>query len=111
MKNRFSAVITPRRSRAGGSILLLLPLLASCALAAPVEPTVAVDSSLSPTGYVYLDVDDKPIPFQDRATILEALRTGTVVDKKLMSRGVANNLKLTLEADGVRFHFSHATAL
>ena len=59
--------------------------------------------SLYPTDYVYLDVDGKPLPFQDHETILEALRTAPVVEKKLMSRGVAQNIKLLLEYEGVRF--------
>lgn len=104
MKDWNSAVMTPRRARPGRLILLLIPVLTTCALAAPTESTDALETSLSPTGYVYLDVDDKPLPFQDRPSILEALRTAAVVDKEVMSRGVANNLKLVLEIDGVRFH-------
>jgi hypothetical protein len=59
--------------------------------------------SLYPTDYVYLDVDGTPLPFQDHETILEALRTASVVEQKLMSRGVAQNIKLLLEYEGVRF--------
>jgi len=60
--------------------------------------------SLYPTDYVYLDIDDRPLPFQDHATILEALRTAPVVEQELMSRGVAHNIKLVLEYRGARFH-------
>ena len=69
-------------------------------LAATASPLLAADPSLYPTDYVYLDIDGTPLPFQDTATILEALRTGEVVDQKLMSRGVAQNLKLVLEYQG-----------
>ena len=68
-----------------------------------VHSVATAGPSLYPTDYVYLDVNGKPLPFQDHATILEALRTATVVDEKLMSRGVAHNIKLLLEHEGVRF--------
>jgi len=79
-------------------------LLAALALGTPESPVAAADLPLSPTDYVYLDVNDKPLPFQDHDAILEALRTGTVVEQKVMSRGVARNSKLVLDVDGVRFH-------
>lgn len=72
------------------------------AFGAPV--VVAEDLSLYPTDYVYRDVEGDPLPFQDTPSILEALRSGKVVESKLMSRGVANNLKLTLEYRQTRFH-------
>jgi hypothetical protein len=90
-----------RRIQPGGAFILLLALLATTA---PSAPSAAEEGTLSPTGYVYLDVDGKPLPFQDHAAILEALRTGTIVEQKVMSRGVAQNTKLVLEINGVRFH-------
>lgn len=90
-----------RRTQPGSAVILLLALLATTA---PSAPSAAEEATLSPTGYVYLDVGGRPLPFQDHAAILEALRTGTVVEKKLMTRGVARNTKLVLEVDGVRFH-------
>jgi len=72
------------------------------ALGAP--PLVADDHSLYPTDYVYTDVEGNPLPFQDTPSILEALKTGEIVERKLMSRGVANNIKLVLEYQGARFH-------
>jgi len=74
-----------------------LAFLALAALASAGDP-------LYPTDYVYLDTDGTPLPFQDHETILEALRTASVVEKKLMSRGVAQNIKLVLEHEGVHFH-------
>jgi len=65
---------------------------------------VAEVPSLYPTDYVYRDVEGNPLPFQDTPSILEALRSGKVVESRVMSRGVASNLKLTLEHRGVRFH-------
>lgn len=72
------------------------------ALGAP--PLVADDHSLYPTDYVYTDVEGNPLPFQNTPSILEALKTGEIVERKLMSRGVANNIKLVLEYQGARFH-------
>jgi len=72
------------------------------AFGAPVA--VAGGPSLYPTDYVYRDVEGNPLPFQDIPSILEALRSGKVVESEVMSRGVARNLKLTLEHRGVRFH-------
>lgn len=68
------------------------------------NPYSEAQASLYPTDYVYLDIDGNPLPFQDHATILEVLRTAPVVDQKLMSRGIAANIKLVLEHEGVRFH-------
>lgn len=65
---------------------------------------VAEVPSLYPTDYVYRDVEGNPLPFQDIPSILEALRSGKVVESKVMSRGVASNLKLTLEHRQARFH-------
>lgn len=79
-----------------GRSLCFVAFLALAALA-------SAGDSLYPTDYVYLDVDGKPLPFQDHETILEALRTASVVEQKLMSRGVAQNIKLLLEYEGVRF--------
>jgi hypothetical protein len=64
----------------------------------------ADDRNLYPTDYVYRDVEGNPLPFQDTPSILEALRSGKVVESKVMSRGVASNLKLTLEHRETRFH-------
>lgn len=63
----------------------------------------AAQSTLYPTDYVYLDADGDPLPFQDHTTILEALRKGKIVEREQMSRGIAKNIKLRLEYEGVRF--------
>ncbi len=67
-------------------------------------PLVADDHSLYPTDYVYRDIEGEPLPFQDTASILEALRTGEIVERELMSRGVANNIKLVIKHGETRFH-------
>jgi len=90
-----------RRIEPGHAFVILLALLAAIASSAS---SAAEEATLSPTGYVYLDVNGTPLPFQTHAAILEALRTGTVVEQKLMTRGVAQNTKLVLDVDGVRLH-------
>jgi hypothetical protein len=63
----------------------------------------SAQSTLYPTDYVYLDTEGCSLPFQDKSTILEALRTGEIVEREQMSRGVAKNIKLNIEFKGVRF--------
>ena len=79
-------------------------LVVGIVLALGAPPLVADDHSLYPTDYVYKDIEGNPLPFQDTHSILEALKTGEIVERKLMSRGVANNIKLVLEYQGARFH-------
>ncbi len=63
----------------------------------------SAQSTVYPTGYVYQDTEGCSLPFQDNATILVALRTGEIVEREQMSRGVAKNIKLNIEFKGVRF--------
>jgi len=81
---------------------MFLPL--SFILMIGVPSTSADDHALYPTDYVYRDIEGNPLPFQDTPSILEALRTGRIVERELMSRGVASNIKLVLEHDETRFH-------
>jgi hypothetical protein len=78
----------------------VLALVVACLLPAN---SGSAQSTLYPTDYVYLDAEGNPLPFQDHATILEALRNGAIVEREQMSRGVAKNIKLLLEFKGVRF--------
>jgi len=64
----------------------------------------SAQSPMYSTDYVYLDTEGRPLPFQDKATILDALRTGRIVEREQMSRGVAKNIKLKIEFKGVRFN-------
>lgn len=60
-------------------------------------------------GCVWLDADGEPLPFQDHASILEVLRTASVLDRKKVGRGIAGTEKVTLEHDGLRFHAAFRT--
>ena len=91
-----AAATRARVLRSVASVIVVAGFPAWCALP-------AVGSVLEPPDYVWLDVDDQPLPFQDKTTITAALRTATVADKEVMERGIAKNLKLVLELDGVRF--------
>jgi len=61
----------------------------------------------SPTGidgYIWLDVNDQPLPFQDHATIQEWMRSADVISREKVERGIAGVEKLVLEHQGIRFH-------
>ena len=80
-----------------------IALFALVATGVFLAPPSSAQSTLYPTGYVYLDTEGCSLPFQDNATILEALRTGEIVEREQMSRGVAKNIKLLVQYKGVRF--------
>ena len=82
-------------------ILLLVAVFAmSCGYAryAHAESPTGLD------GYVWLDVNDEPLPFQDHATIREMMRSARVVSRKKVGRGIAGVEKLVLEHETIQFH-------
>ena len=84
-----------------GGILLLTALVAvSCSDArfAHAESPTGMD------GYIWLDVNDEPLPFQDHATIQEWMRSANVISRETVGRGVAGVEKLVLEHEGIRIH-------
>ena len=61
----------------------------------------------SPTGldgYVWLDANDEPLPFQEHTTIRENMRLARVLSREKIGRGVAGAEKLVLEYGNIRFH-------
>lgn len=88
----------------------LLVLVAASFAAHVLLPAFGVTWSASaatappPSGYLWLDTGGKPLPFQDHATIREALRSAPVVHQKPIGRGTAGSVKLVLEVGEVRFH-------
>ncbi len=68
----------------------------------PALTIAAADSSLG--SYVWRDTGKQPLPFQDAASIREALREAETISRKKIGRGVAGAEKLVLEHEGVRFH-------
>ena len=83
--------------------------LAGTAILAIMPPLTSAEQAAGPAGYVWLDVDGEPLPFQDHDSILEALRTARVVSQQEIGRGVAGARKLVLEIQGVRFHAAFRT--
>ena len=82
-------------------ILLLVAVFAmSCGYAryAHAESPTGLD------GYIWLDANDEPLPFQDHATIQEMMRSARVVSREKVGRGIAGVEKLVLEHEGIRFH-------
>ncbi|MCU0235396.1 MAG: hypothetical protein MUE90_15365, partial [Thermoanaerobaculales bacterium] len=95
--------------------VLLGVLAAGPVLAQPREQRPA-----APGGYLFLDVEGRPLPFQDHAAVREALLKGTVLSRepigrgvagaeRLIGRGVAGAERLLLEHDGVRFRAAFRT--
>jgi hypothetical protein len=83
-----------RRAVLGASVLVLL--VPPCVGGADGPPALAA--------YQWLDVNGNPLPFQDHAAILEALRSATVISREKIGRGVAGAEKLVLESGATRFH-------
>ena len=52
-------------------------LLTLIAMGVVLAGPASAQSTLYPTDYIYLTTEDCPLSFQDKATILEALRTGS----------------------------------
>jgi len=84
--------------------LVLGALAAGPALAQPQEQRQA-----APGAYLFLDVEGRPLPFQDHAAICEALRSGTVISREPIGRGVAGAERLVLDHEGVRFRAAFRT--
>jgi hypothetical protein len=83
-----------------GILLLTAVFLMSCGYAryATAETPTGID------GYIWLDVNDEPLPFQDHATIQEWMRSANVISRETVGRGVAGVEKLVLEHEGIQLH-------
>jgi len=82
-------------------ILLLVAVFAmSCGYAryAHAQSPTGID------GYIWLDANDQPLPFQDHATIQNWMRSARVVSREKVGRGIAGVEKIVLEHEGIRFH-------
>jgi hypothetical protein len=66
--------------------------------------TVDAETPTGLDGYIWLDVDDEPLPFQDDTTIQEWMRSANVISREKVGRGIAGVEKLVLEHEGIRFH-------
>ncbi len=76
-----------------------------------VPPTWEAAARESPPhdGYRWLDVEGRPLPFQDDDTIRQVMSVAQVVHREKVSRGVAGVEKILLEKGGVRFHAAFRT--
>ena len=66
------------------------------------EPSVSTRERFE--GYLFVDVDGQPLPFQSDEDIEESLRTAAVVSKSKIPVGVTQPKKILLEADPHRFN-------
>jgi hypothetical protein len=99
--------IRVRRAVLACVLVTAMACVATCSSTAGEVPTAAAVSSETPpalAAYQWLDVDGNPLPFQNHAAILEALRSATVVSREKIGRGVAGAEKLVLESGSARFH-------
>lgn len=72
------------------------------AQATPAPPEGAADGRFE--GYLWLDADGHPLPFQTDEAIEDFLETSAIVTMKEMPVGVTNPKKVLLAGDGVRVH-------
>ncbi len=82
----------------------LMALLAVAMVSIAQTETSHAESPAGLDGYVWLDANDKPLPFQDHATIQEWLRSANAISREKVGRGIAGVEKLVLEHEGIRFH-------
>ncbi len=66
--------------------------------------TVHAESPTGLDGYIWLDVNDDPLPSQDHVTIQEMMRSARVLSQKKVERGIAEVEKLVLEHETIQFH-------
>lgn len=74
-----------------------------------VEKTGAISQTAQPApgrfdGYLFLDADGHPLPFQSDEQIEQFLSAATVVSMKKIPVGVSDPRKMLLAGDGVRLH-------
>ncbi len=104
--------VTYRIWRAGANLSLAAGLLVMGAVAgvAPAAAKAPESVSSPPSagerfeGYLWLDVDGRPLPFQSDEEIEEFLRTATVESIGKLPVGVTGPKKVVLARDGVRVH-------
>jgi hypothetical protein len=96
----------PRPSRPLDRLLAML-VASTLSMICPAPLSAAQPRGLET--YRWLDVEGRPLPFQDHAAILEALRSGSVVSRHEIGRGVAGAEKVVLEHEGARFHAAFRT--
>lgn len=80
------------------ALLAILTIFGGSARLAHAQTPTGLD------GYVWRDASGEPLPFQDHATIMEALRSARVLGCEKVGRGVAGVEKCALEHEGLRFH-------
>lgn len=105
--SRWTAVHEMPSRRGRARVLPLLLVAAALVVSHSATPPAAQPSGLA--AYRWLDVEGRPLPFQDHPGILEALRSGSVISREKIGRGVAGAEKLVLEHAGARFHAAFRT--
>jgi hypothetical protein len=84
-----------------GRILLFATVVA---LLCGSAPFAHAESPTGLDGYIWLDVNDEPLPFQDDATIQDWMRSANVISREKVERGIADVEKLVLEHERMQIH-------
>jgi hypothetical protein len=78
---------------------------------APEQEAESLTNSEAPRleGYLYLDTEGRPLPFQTDEEIESFLTAAEIIDETQIPTGITNPLKLTLKSDGIEAHaaFNH----
>jgi len=82
----------------------ILLLTAIVALSCGYARLAHAESPSGIEGYIWLDANDQPLPFQDHATIQEWMLSANVISREKVERGIADVEKLVLEHEGIQFH-------
>jgi len=85
----------------------LLALVVVAVLPCVQTPLAQAEQPAVLGGYVWLDVNGQPLPFQDDETIREVMRSARVISREIVGRGVAGVEKFVLEHEGIRFHAAY----
>jgi hypothetical protein len=93
---------------AAALLLIVVPAFSAGAQEA-VERTGATSHTVEPApgrfdGYLFLDADGHPLPFQSDEQIEQFLSTATVVSMKKIPVGVSDPRKMLIAGQGVRLH-------
>jgi len=98
---------------AGAGVLTAASISWSQGIEAPTGAEASTPASVTGSdryeGYLFLDVDGKPLPFQSDEEIEEYLRTASVESQEKIPVGVTRPRRVLLDRDGLRVHsvFKH----
>lgn len=86
-------------------LLLIWPTVSASATEGPAAASSDVATmNQRLDGYIYLDVEGNPLPFQNDIEIERFLAEAEVIDSSLIGTGITIPRKVVLQGDGIRAH-------